>query len=85
MLTAVLPACVQVYPYHMSDYVCRVQRITPFKYYNEVLFLTLKEEKSYDRIPNFTVRGWEAPGTVTAFASHRCTVTSSTVHTVKAL
>jgi hypothetical protein len=32
-----------------------VVRVTPFKYYSEVLFLTLKEEKSYDRIPNFTV------------------------------
>lgn len=45
----------QVYPYHLSDYVCRVVRVTPFRYYSEVLFLTLKEEKSYDRIPNFTV------------------------------
>jgi hypothetical protein len=32
-----------------------VVRVTPFRYYSEVLFLTLKEEKSYDRIPNFTV------------------------------
>lgn len=45
----------QLYPYHLADHVCRVLRVTPFKYYIDVLFLTLKDEKSYDRIPNFTV------------------------------
>jgi hypothetical protein len=38
-------------------------RVTPFRYYNEVLLAMLKDEKSYDRIPNFTVRsaaGWNA-------------------------
>lgn len=49
------PPALQLYPYHLSEYVCRVMRMTPFKYYNDVLFLTLKDEKSYDRIPNFTV------------------------------
>ena len=44
-----------MFPYHLSDYVCRVQRITPFKYYSEVLTNMLREEKSYDRLPNFTV------------------------------
>jgi hypothetical protein len=47
----------QIFPYHLAEYVCRVQRATPFKYYRDVLFLTLKEERSYDTIPNFTVRG----------------------------
>jgi hypothetical protein len=45
----------QLYPYHLADYVSRVMRVTPFRYYNEVLLAILKEEKSYDRIPNFTV------------------------------
>ncbi|WIA36338.1 hypothetical protein OEZ86_007659 [Tetradesmus obliquus] len=53
-LLATYQAWARVYPYHLSDYVCRVVRVTPFRYYSEVLFLTLKEEKSYDRIPNFT-------------------------------
>eukprot|EP00775_Hariotina_reticulata_P005967 gene5967-6206_t len=44
----------RLYPYHLADYIARVLRITPFKYYSDVLFLTLKDEKSYDRIPNFT-------------------------------
>lgn len=35
-------------------------RITPFKYYCDVLFMTLKEEKSYDRIPNFTVSHFDS-------------------------
>jgi hypothetical protein len=52
-----LPSCTrpQIFPYHLSEYVCRVQRASPFKYYSDVLFLTLKEERSYDTIPNFTV------------------------------
>jgi hypothetical protein len=45
----------QIFPYHLSEYVCRVQRTSPFKYYREVLFLTLRDERSYDTIPNFTV------------------------------
>eukprot|EP00879_Flechtneria_rotunda_P023299 GHRR01024648.1.p1 GENE.GHRR01024648.1~~GHRR01024648.1.p1 ORF type:complete len:247 (+),score=73.57 GHRR01024648.1:732-1472(+) len=44
----------RLYPYHLAEYVARVLRVTPFKYYTNVLFLNLKEERSYDRIPNFT-------------------------------
>lgn len=37
-------------------------RVTPFRYYSDVLFLALRDERSYDTIPNFTVRssggGW---------------------------
>lgn len=52
-----LPASAQIFPYHLSEYVCRVQRASPFKYYTDVLYLALREERSYDTIPNFTVRG----------------------------
>ncbi len=46
----------QLFPYHLTDYVCQVLRITPFKYYCDLLFAVMREEKSYDFIPNFTVR-----------------------------
>lgn len=46
----------QVFPYHLGDFVCQVLRITPFKYYCDLLFATMRDELSYDRIPNFTVR-----------------------------
>ena len=45
----------QLFPYHLSDYVCRVLRYTPFKYYSDIMLSVLKVEKSYDRLPNFTV------------------------------
>ena len=46
----------QLFPYHLADYVCRVLRVTPFRYYCDLLFTVMREEKSYDQIPNFTVR-----------------------------
>ena len=46
----------QLFPYHLSDYVCRVLRVTPFKYYCDLLYTVMREEKSYDQIPNFAVR-----------------------------
>eukprot|EP00798_Chlamydomonas_sp_ICE-L_P005845 gene5845-6131_t len=50
-----LPPRIQaLFPYHLSDFVCRVQRTTPFRYYSDLMYNVLKEEKSYDRIPNFT-------------------------------
>eukprot|EP00955_Chlamydomonas_euryale_P006752 71869-Chlamydomonas_euryale.AAC.2 len=45
-----------MYPYHLADYVCRVKRITAYKYYCDLLASMLAEEASYDRMPNFTVR-----------------------------
>ena len=45
----------QLFPYHLSDYVCRVLRVTPFKYYCDLLYTVMREEKSYDQIPNFAV------------------------------
>ncbi|KAG2449449.1 hypothetical protein HYH02_005596 [Chlamydomonas schloesseri] len=44
----------RLFPYHLSEYVCRVARLTPFKYYSDMLAACLREERSYDRIPNFT-------------------------------
>ncbi|KAG1655890.1 hypothetical protein FOA52_006088 [Chlamydomonas sp. UWO 241] len=44
----------RMYPYHLAEYVCRVQRVTPYKYYSDVMVELLREEKSYDRLPNFT-------------------------------
>ncbi len=52
----------QVFPYHMGDYVCQVLRITPFRYYCDLLFAVMRDEQSYDRIPNFTVRAPLAAG-----------------------
>ena len=46
----------QLFPYHLADYACRVLRVTPFRYYVDLLFTVMREEKSYDQIPNFTVR-----------------------------
>ena len=48
--------CMQLFPYHLADYACRVLRVTPFRYYIDLLFTVMREEKSYDQIPNFTVR-----------------------------
>ena len=45
----------QLFPYHLADYVCRVLRVTPFRYNCDLLYGVMREEKSYDRIPNFTV------------------------------
>ncbi|CAI5512264.1 unnamed protein product, partial [Closterium sp. Naga37s-1] len=42
------------FPYHLADYICRVLRISPFRYYSDLLLDVMKQEKSYDTIPNFT-------------------------------
>ncbi|CAO2173893.1 unnamed protein product [Urochloa humidicola] len=43
-----------LYPYHLADYICRVLRISPFRYYCDILFEAMKNEQPYDSIPNFT-------------------------------
>ena len=48
--------CLQLFPYHLADYVSRILRVTPFKYYCDLLYTVMREEKSYDQIPNFAVR-----------------------------
>ena len=32
----------QLYPYHLADYICRVMRISPFRYYCDILFEAMK-------------------------------------------
>ena len=56
----------QLFPYHLAEYVCRVLRVTPFRYYCDLLFTVMRDEHSYDYIPNFTVRCF--PG----FGKHAC-------------
>lgn len=43
-----------LFPYHLAEYVCRVMRISPFKYYCDMLFEVMKNEQPYDSIPNFS-------------------------------
>eukprot|EP00898_Chlorokybus_atmophyticus_P002057 jgi/Chlat1/2852/Chrsp194S00788 len=47
-------AKMRVFPYHLADVICRVMRLTPFKYYRQLLYDVMKNESSYDTIPNFT-------------------------------
>ena len=44
----------RLFPYHLSEYIQRLQRTSAFKYYSDVLASMLKEDKAYDRLPNFT-------------------------------
>ncbi|KZV31579.1 hypothetical protein F511_13519 [Dorcoceras hygrometricum] len=43
-----------LFPYHLAEYVCRVMRLSPFKYYCEILFEVMRHEQPYDSIPNFS-------------------------------
>uniref|UniRef100_A0A0E0JHK1 FAM91 N-terminal domain-containing protein n=1 Tax=Oryza punctata TaxID=4537 RepID=A0A0E0JHK1_ORYPU len=43
-----------LYPYHLADYICRVLRISPFRYYFLTCFDYVIAEQPYDSIPNFT-------------------------------
>jgi hypothetical protein len=43
----------RVFPYHMSHEICGRLRVTPFKYYFDVLFQAMRNELPYDQIPNF--------------------------------
>ncbi|KAM0954427.1 hypothetical protein DsansV1_C01g0010911 [Dioscorea sansibarensis] len=43
-----------LYPYHLAEYVCRVMRVSPFKYYCDMIFEVMKSEQPYDSIPNFS-------------------------------
>lgn len=47
----------QLYPYHLQHFVCRVLRVTPFKYYTDLLVSCLVAERPYHQLPNFTVGG----------------------------
>ncbi|KAL9245177.1 hypothetical protein vseg_018856 [Gypsophila vaccaria] len=43
-----------LFPYHLAEYVCRVMRISPFRYYCDIIFEVMKNEQPYDSIPNFS-------------------------------
>lgn len=43
-----------LYPYHISDVLIKGLRVTPFKYYIEMIYDIMLSEKSYDVLPNFT-------------------------------
>ncbi|XP_061338227.1 uncharacterized protein LOC133285082 [Gastrolobium bilobum] len=43
-----------LFPYHLSEYVCRVMRVSPFRYYCDMIFEVMKNEQPYDSIPNFS-------------------------------
>eukprot|EP01100_Stratorugosa_tubuloviscum_P009482 TRINITY_DN3982_c0_g1_i2.p1 TRINITY_DN3982_c0_g1~~TRINITY_DN3982_c0_g1_i2.p1 ORF type:complete len:732 (-),score=274.06 TRINITY_DN3982_c0_g1_i2:51-2246(-) len=43
-----------LYPYHISDVLVRGFKLTPFKYYLEMMYDVMMSEKSYDVLPNFT-------------------------------
>ncbi|KAL7154824.1 hypothetical protein ABFS83_03G029400 [Erythranthe nasuta] len=43
-----------LFPYHLAEYVCRVMRVSSFKYYCDMLFEVMKNEQPYDSIPNFS-------------------------------
>ncbi|XP_042448342.1 protein FAM91A1-like isoform X1 [Zingiber officinale] len=43
-----------LFPYHLAEYVCRVMRVSPFRYYCDMIFEVLKNEQPYDSIPNFS-------------------------------
>ena len=51
------PLCapLQLFPYHLAEYVCRMMRLTPFRYYSSLLADAMREDLPYDAIPNFTV------------------------------
>ena len=60
-LPAVPPASpLQLFPYHLGEYVCRQMRLSPFRYYSSVLADSMREDAPYDSIPNFTVGAGEA-------------------------
>ncbi|KAJ8762508.1 hypothetical protein K2173_007947 [Erythroxylum novogranatense] len=43
-----------LFPYHLAEYVCRVMRVSPFRYYCDMLFEVMRNEQPYDSIPNFS-------------------------------
>lgn len=44
----------RLYPYHLSNAILSELGILPFHYYIDMLFMIMKNEKSYDILPNFT-------------------------------
>ena len=53
-----------MYPYHLGDVMVKGLRITAYDYYLDIFIEMLKNEKSYDSLPNFTACDGEVHGTV---------------------
>ncbi|KAK7306620.1 hypothetical protein VNO77_44571 [Canavalia gladiata] len=43
-----------LFPYHLAEFVCRVMRVSPFRYYCDMIFEVMRNEQPYDSIPNFS-------------------------------
>ncbi|XP_011626382.1 protein FAM91A1 isoform X1 [Amborella trichopoda] len=43
-----------LFPYHLAEYVCRVMRVSPFRYYCDMIYEVMRNEQPYDSIPNFS-------------------------------
>ncbi|XP_014518363.1 uncharacterized protein LOC106775723 isoform X1 [Vigna radiata var. radiata] len=43
-----------LFPYHLAEYICRVMRLSPFRYYCDMIFEVMRNEQPYDSIPNFS-------------------------------
>ena len=46
----------QLFPYHLSDVIVPALRITPFRYYVEIMHDLMLRERTYDTLPNFTAK-----------------------------
>lgn len=46
--------CLCLFPYHLADIITKGLRVTPFNYYLDVISTLVKNDKSYDTLPNFT-------------------------------
>lgn len=44
----------RLFPYHLATAICGRFRVTPFRYYYDVVFQAMRNEMPYDKIPNFT-------------------------------
>ncbi|KAL6176879.1 hypothetical protein ACLB2K_053511 [Fragaria x ananassa] len=43
-----------LFPYHLAEHVCRVMRVSAFRYYCDMILEVMKNEQPYDSIPNFS-------------------------------
>ncbi len=50
----------RIFPYHLGHYICRVLRVSPFKYYSDLCYSSLAAEMSFSELPNFTVSACHA-------------------------
>lgn len=37
----------QLFPYHLAEYVCRVMRVSPFRYYCDMIFEVMKNGNTW--------------------------------------